>query len=213
MAVPWPSTSTPPPSMTTFETHIRISERSVTIPATLASFLCTCFLPHPLKLKFTAASFCVSVSFTNTGPESRIQRSSRRASISSTLSTPPRSCLALLLLPLSTRILTGSYVAMARAMLARSAHTPGTRFRPQMPPLATKDIQVHSWGSASSGIRQTPACTPLDTKTMTTESSIKFRADAETGTPLMVANVRGSSTLEGATFTSDLQCIGDGLCQ
>ncbi|MNT16614.1 hypothetical protein D3C72_1517260 [compost metagenome] len=105
IAVPWPSTSMPPPSITRLLRSSGTPVSSAMRAATVASRAWACWLPQPLKLKFTAARSPRALR-TKTQPVSRIQRSSMACSIRCTLE--PHSWRAVEASAGFTSILTGS---------------------------------------------------------------------------------------------------------
>ncbi len=80
--VPSPSVSNEPPSATSGAWTRGIPYFWSTVRATTPSFLCSCLLPHPLKLKSTPTTF--PPSSTKTGTVSRAHRSSTASGMTST---------------------------------------------------------------------------------------------------------------------------------
>ena len=151
MAVPCPSTSMPPPSRIKLLCMRGTPACLATNAATLASRLKVCFSPQPLKLKSTPAFSPFSFT-TNTGPVSRIHKSSSGKTIRSILS--PISLRATAKSSCRTNIETGSYRAIVSAIVAKLRCTSGKSLLPHTLALAPKAIQVRLCGSPSSGITQ-----------------------------------------------------------
>ena len=150
ITVPCPSATRAPPSETNGAGNLRSPSTRSTSRAILASWAWACLLPQPLKFRSRPASPPRPLT-KNTGPMSRIHRSSLTSATTSTClpqaRAASRACSG------RATIATGSKAAMARATVATSPRTPGS-IEPQMSWRAGQAIQVRSCRTPSPGTNQ-----------------------------------------------------------